>query len=177
MIERIIPIIEGKMKPKKIVGDLNLIKKRTIETNAKLLPTLRQVYYIALELVPPFSRPKFPTLKSLIQIFSKSKMVQLETGEQNIHFWILIEALKDPEESLFKIIRRREKRGKYDQRFEDRIHHYIQTKVSEEILFEDFKQLIALLVTKTVKVIFIRIISIQNIQTMNRNILIFWNTT
>ena len=143
------------MKPKKIVSDLNLIRKRIKPLHKKVKERLKKIYERAKVFKDPFTQPKLLTLRSLINLVFKAKIVKLGENPTSTmkYFWLWIECIKDPEESLFKIIRKKEKREKYDERIEDRINKYIQTKTQEEILFEDFEFLLGLIIIKYVKLL------------------------
>lgn len=71
---------------------------------------------------------------------------------------MILERIDDPEESVFRLILKIEKRGgKTHPTIEQKIRDLILTKLQAEITFEEFKRLFIILFCKIVSLIFIKI--------------------
>lgn len=68
--------------------------------------------------------------------------------EEKLQVWLILERLHDPEESVFRLINKLIKRGKSDDRIENRLRLVVGPKLHSELTFEEFKEVFILIFAK-----------------------------
>lgn len=79
-------------------------------------------------------------LKSFLNLMIESKQIRYETIEDKRLLWMALERSDDPDESLFKLIMKIERRnGKTHEEIEKRIHKWLSLKLRSEIQYPEFE--------------------------------------
>ena len=80
------------------------------------------------------------------------KQIKYESFENKKMVWLILERLHDPEVSIFKLIRKIEKRNnRTHESIEMRIKKLILIKLQSELTYEEFKDLFIIVFCKMVR--------------------------
>lgn len=147
--KRIAPIMNGELKPKKIVTEENTIISKSKAVMAKYKNELEQLYNIGRKRSFRFAEGDTLDLKTTLLILREFGIFKYDTLDEKLNSWMIIERVNDPEESVFRLITKLIQRGKADDRIDSRIRPIILPKLHSELTFDEFQNMFLLFFCKT----------------------------
>ena len=182
---RIQPILNEKIRPKNIIVEEENIIQRSKDHVIQFKPQLEQIYKLlkskstSLRLSGSLTFINLILLlevkKSIFFIFQKAGYLKYSSVEDKKHVWMVLERRYDPEESMFKILKKIESRGgKSHYTIEKLIIKHYKAKLESSIsCFEEFVDtfmvLFCKIVTQYPPLIIFRTRLTQNTPHLNEN--------
>lgn len=145
---RIGPLMNGDIKPKKIVPEEGSIISKSKAVLAKFKSELTQIYAIGNKRRFKFAEGDCFDLKTMFLLLKRLGILYYETMEEKLNTWMILERVSDPEESVFRLITKLIQKGKEDERIEARIKPLVLPKLHSELTFEEFQELFVLFFCK-----------------------------
>lgn len=80
------------------------------------------------------------SVKTFFEAMIESKQIKYDSIEEKKAIWMSLERKEDPDESIFKLLMKIEKRkGKSHEQIESRILKRIRTKLQAEMTYDEFE--------------------------------------
>lgn len=137
---RIEPLMDGRIKPKKIVGEESAIISKSKAVLAKYEKEFKELYSIGNKRGYKYAEGDSLDLKTFFLILKQMGILQYSSMEDILNTWMIIERVSDPEESVFRLITKLIQKGKPDERIEAKIRPLIIPKLHSELSFEEFQE-------------------------------------
>lgn len=137
---RITPLMNGDIKPKKIVAEESAIISKSKVVLSKFTTELQQLYSIGAKRKYKFAEGDSIDIRTMFLLLRQLGILQYESMEEKLNTWMVFERVSDPEESVFRLITKLIQKGKPDERIEARIRPLIIPKLHSELTFEEFQE-------------------------------------
>lgn len=145
---RIAPLMNGDLKPKKIVSEEGAIISKSKAVLAKFTAELQQLYNIGSRRKFKFAESDTVDVRTMFLLLRQMNILQYDAMEDVMNTWMIFERVSDPEESVFRLVTKLIQKGKPDDRIEARIRPLIIPKLHSELTFEEFQELFTIFFCK-----------------------------
>lgn len=150
--KRIAPLMEGEIKPKKIVSEEHSIISKSKAVLEKYLENLEMIYSIGRARSFKFSDGDMIDFKTILIVLKEFGLLKYDTLEDQLNTWMVLERGHDPEESVFRLVSKLIQKGRPDERIDQRIKMVMLPKLHCEVNFEEFCETFVLFVCKNKEV-------------------------
>lgn len=150
--KRITPLMNGDIKPKRIVPEESSIVSKGKAVLAKYKSQMEQLYGLGRKRSYKFAEGDVIDIKSMILLLREMDIFKYDTMDDKLTAWMIIERVNDPEESVFRLITKLIQKGKADERIDARIRPLIIPKLHGELTFEEFQEMFLIFFCKAKEV-------------------------
>ena len=138
LTNRITPLVNGKMKPRVMIPDEQTILERSKKQVVKNYNKFKTIYDQLVENMQDIAyKTKFLPQKNLMWLLVKTGQLDMEIEEEQYQFWLIVERNDDPDQSVFKSMKKIKLRKVTDpiQKF---IRERLLSKSMVELTLEEF---------------------------------------